>query len=126
MSGVVAYAFDPLGRDDRPGLTSPALDAGSSRLTVSVAAPAKAPTAASVTFCVASESRDEADLIFFLPPEPLCPAKTAAAAPAPAISAAAIASRTSGEVRELVTQSAVWRVADAVAPLLFLGAGFLG
>jgi hypothetical protein len=55
---------------------------------------------------VASERRDEADLICFLPLEPLCPAKTAAAAPAPAISAAATASRTNGELKELVTQSA--------------------
>jgi hypothetical protein len=50
---------------------------------------------------------DEADRIFLLPLEPLWPAKTAAAAPAPAISAAAIASRTSGEVKELVIQSVV-------------------
>jgi hypothetical protein len=74
---------------------------------------------------VASESRDEADLIFLFA-RPLCPAKTAAAAPAPAISAAAIASRTSGEVKELVIQSAVCRFAEAGFPLLFFGARFLG
>src|SRR5687768_3534011 len=102
----VGFAFDPFGRDDRVGFESPAFEAGSSPLTVSVAAPAKAPTAASVTFCVASESRDEADLICFFPLEPLCPANTAAAAPAPAISAAATASRTNGELKELVTQFA--------------------
>src|SRR5688572_8154799 len=117
-----AFADDPdfPGRDDCP----PAFEPGSSLSTAFVAAPANAPTAASVTSCVASESRDEADLIFFLA-RPLCPAKTAAAAPAPAISAAATACRTSGEVKELVIQSAVCRFADADFPRLFLGARFL-
>jgi len=116
------YDPDFPGRDDCP----PALGSGSNLLTASVAAPAKAPTAASVTSCVASESRDEADFIVLLA-RPLRPAKTAAAAPAPAISAAAIASRTSGEVKELVIQSTVCRLADAGFPLLFfLGARFLG
>ena len=53
------------------------------------------------------------------------PERTTAAAPAPAISAAAIAWRTSGEVKELVIQSVVCRVADAGFPLLFFGARFL-
>jgi hypothetical protein len=114
------YDPDFPGRDDWP----PALELGSSLSTASVAAPAKAPTAASVTSCVASESRDEADLIFFLA-RPLCPARTAAAAAAPAISAAATAWRTSGEVKELVIQSIVCRFADAAFALLFLGARLL-
>ena len=118
-TGAGSYDPDFPGRDEGP----PALEPGCSPLTASVAAPAKASTAASVTSCVASESRDEADLIFFLV-RPPCPAKTAAAAPAPATSAAAIAWRTSGEVKELVIHSGIFRFADAALPRLFLGARF--